>query len=43
MNLLPLHHHDPFDRILVVQAMAEGLSIVSCDPLLDAYAITRLW
>lgn len=40
---LPLHHRDPFDRLLVVQAIAEGLSIVSSDAALDAYGITRLW
>lgn len=40
---LPLHHRDPFDRLLVAQAMAEKLSIVSNDVILDAYPITRLW
>ncbi len=40
---LPLHHRDPFDRLLVAQAIAEGLPIVSGDPMLEAYGITRLW
>lgn len=40
---LPFHHRDPFDRLLVAQALVEGLSIVSADPLLDAYPIARLW
>jgi PIN domain nuclease of toxin-antitoxin system len=40
---LPPHHRDPFDRMLVAQALADGLSIVSIDPQLDAYGITRLW
>ena len=40
---LPLHHRDPFDRLLVAQALVENLPIVSADPLLDAYPITRLW
>ena len=37
---LPLHHRDPFDRILVAQCMAEGLSIVSADSVFDEYAVT---
>jgi PIN domain nuclease of toxin-antitoxin system len=40
---LPLHHKDPFDRLLVVQSMIEKLPIVSVDTQLDAYGITRLW
>ncbi len=40
---LPLHHRDPFDRLLVFQALTDGLPIVSGDPLLDAYGVTRLW
>jgi PIN domain nuclease of toxin-antitoxin system len=40
---LPLHHRDPFDRLLVAQAMQEKLPIVSADEQLDAYPVTRLW
>jgi PIN domain nuclease of toxin-antitoxin system len=40
---LPLHHRDPFDRILVAQAMNNYLVIVSQDIQLDAYCIERLW
>jgi PIN domain nuclease of toxin-antitoxin system len=40
---LPHHHRDPFDRLLVAQAMVEGLSLVSIDAALDAYPIQRLW
>jgi PIN domain nuclease of toxin-antitoxin system len=40
---LPFHHKDPFDRLLVAQAIVEGVSIVSNDAALDAYQITRLW
>jgi PIN domain nuclease of toxin-antitoxin system len=40
---LPFHHKDPFDRLLVAQALAEGIPIVSNDPAFDAYGITRLW
>ncbi len=40
---LPFHHRDPFDRIMVAQAMVEGLRIVSADTVLDAYPIQRVW
>jgi PIN domain nuclease of toxin-antitoxin system len=41
--ILPLHHRDPFDRILVAQAMNNSLSIVSADVAFDAYPIKRVW
>ena len=40
---LPDTHRDPFDRILVAQAMSEGLTIVSADPELARYAVPVLW
>ena len=40
---LPLHHRDPFDRMLVAQCQAENLPLVSSDDTLDAYGIKRLW
>ncbi len=40
---LPFHHRDPFDRLLVAQAMVEGIPLVTCDPHLAPYPITRLW
>lgn len=40
---LPFHHKDPFDRLLVAQALVEGIPIISNDPALDAYGITRHW
>ena len=40
---LPWHHRDPFDRLLVAQALVEAVPLVSADPALDAYGITRLW
>jgi len=40
---LPLHHRDPFDRILIAQGMVEGLPIISADKVFDAYGVTRLW
>ena len=41
-GLVP-HHRDPFDRLLVAQAMAEGLPLVSADGVFDQYGISRLW
>ena len=43
LTTLPFHHRDPFDRLLIAQAMVEQISILSADPALDAYPITRLW
>jgi len=43
LTTMPFHHRDPFDRLLIAQAMVEQISIVSADPAIDAYPITRLW
>ncbi|WP_059000427.1 type II toxin-antitoxin system VapC family toxin [Leptolyngbya sp. NIES-2104] len=40
---LPLHHRDPFDRMLIAQAVKHSLVLVSRDTILDAYPIQRLW
>jgi len=40
---LPFHHHDPFDRMLIAQAMNESLSIISRDTSFDDYGIHRIW
>lgn len=40
---LPLHHRDPFDRLLIAQAMVEKIPILSADSAFDAYPIQRLW
>jgi len=40
---LPSHHRDPFDRLLVCQALAEELTLVSADRAFDAYGLRRLW
>lgn len=39
----PPGHKDPFDRLLVAQALVEAIPIVSNDAALDAYGVTRLW
>ena len=40
---LPLHHRDPFDRLIIAQAISENLAIVSVDNKFDFYEIQRLW
>ena len=40
---LPFHHRDPFDRMLVAQAIVEKVPIISADAQLDAYGIERIW
>jgi PIN domain nuclease of toxin-antitoxin system len=42
-GLLPLHHRDPFDRLLVAQAQDLNVPILSSDTLLDRYDVKRLW
>ncbi|MBI3929224.1 MAG: type II toxin-antitoxin system VapC family toxin [Armatimonadetes bacterium] len=40
---LSFHHRDPFDRMLVSQAIAESLRLVSKNAIFDSYPVTRLW
>ncbi|HBK99372.1 MAG TPA: PIN domain nuclease [Microcoleaceae bacterium UBA10368] len=40
---LPLHHRDPFDRILVAQAIHHSLVLISRDVAFDAYDLQRVW
>jgi PIN domain nuclease of toxin-antitoxin system len=40
---LPDHHKDPFDRMLVAQAQAEGIPIVSNETIFDSYGVERIW
>ncbi len=43
LSALPFHHKDPFDRMLIAQAIVEGVPIISCDSAFDAYGVARLW
>ena len=43
LTSLPFHHRDPFDRLLVAQAMVENIPLISNDMALDAYPVQRLW
>ena len=40
---LPGPHRDPFDRVLIAQALARDLAVVSVDRALDGYGVHRLW
>ena len=40
---LPFHHRDPFDRMLVAQAMVEDMQLLSRDNRLSSYEIKRIW
>lgn len=43
LDSLPNHHRDPFDRILIAQAMVENKHELSVDVVFDAYPIQRMW
>ena len=40
---LAFHHRDPFDRLLIAQAIAEQIPVISHDPAFDAYPVQRRW
>ena len=40
---LPFHHRDPFDRLLIAQAIEEKLPIISLDDAFDLYGVCRIW
>lgn len=40
---LPLHHRDPFDRLIIAQAIVEQIPVLSGDTVFDAYSVQRLW
>jgi PIN domain nuclease of toxin-antitoxin system len=43
VQTLPFHHRDPFDRLLIAQAMTENLTLISRDPKFAPYPINILW
>lgn len=43
LDSLPFHHRDPFDRLLIAQAIHEGLTLVSNDSKFTAYPVPLLW
>lgn len=40
---LPTHHRDPFDRLLIAQAVSEGLTLISHDPHMAQYPVQVIW
>jgi PIN domain nuclease of toxin-antitoxin system len=40
---LPQHHRDPFDRLLIAQALSRSATLVSGNPIFDRYGARRLW
>jgi PIN domain nuclease of toxin-antitoxin system len=42
IRALPMHHRDPFDRVLIAQARVEGLTVVTVDPVFRAYDVPLL-
>ena len=42
VRALPLHHKDPFDRMLIVQAQCEGLTLMTSDPWMRAYNVRTI-
>jgi PIN domain nuclease of toxin-antitoxin system len=40
---LPLHHRDPFDRMLVAQSLVEGFTLVTADREIEPYDVPILW
>ena len=43
LTTLPFHHRDPFDRLIIAQALVEELPIIRADAAFDAYGISREW
>ncbi len=43
LTKMPFHHRDPFDRMLVAQAVVERMQLLSRDSQLSAYGIKRVW
>ena len=40
---MPYHHKDPFDRLLIAQAIVEGIRLVSADAIIHTYGVPRIW
>ncbi len=43
MIKLPFHHRDPFDRIIIAQAISENLPVIACDSIFKEYPIDIIW
>lgn len=43
VGMLPMHHRDPFDRLLIAQAQVENFTLVTADECMDDYGINVVW
>jgi PIN domain nuclease of toxin-antitoxin system len=43
LESLPIHHKDPFDRIIIAQAYVEGFTLTSHDAMMNQYPVVVLW
>jgi PIN domain nuclease of toxin-antitoxin system len=43
VSKMPLHHRDPFDRLLIAQSITENIPIISADAQFDRYSVSRKW
>jgi PIN domain nuclease of toxin-antitoxin system len=43
VSKLPLHHRDPFDRLIIAQALTERVPVISVDEVFDVYSVQRVW
>jgi PIN domain nuclease of toxin-antitoxin system len=43
LTSLPFHHRDPFDRLIIAQAIVEQMPVISGDAAFAAYPVTRIW
>jgi PIN domain nuclease of toxin-antitoxin system len=43
LERLPMHHRDPFDRMLIAQSLEENLPIITSDPLFARYDVRLIW
>lgn len=43
ITTLPFHHRDPFDRLLIAQALVEDIVIMSTDTMFSLYPVQRMW
>jgi len=42
-EILPMHHRDPFDRLIIAQSIEEGWPIVTADPWFEHYPVDVIW
>lgn len=43
ISSMQFHHRDPFDRLLIAQALVNNISIISKDSVFDTYSVKRIW